>query len=75
MAVTASVVVPLSVFPPGFESDVSFRVGMVIMIPLWGSAASLVWRPSLLGSKGPKGATCTSVCYLYIGSSRLELKA
>ena len=29
----------------------------------------------VLGSKGPKGATCTSVCYLYIGSSRSELKA
>jgi hypothetical protein len=45
VSVTVSAVVPL-VFPPGLESDVNLRVGMVIMIPFWGSAASLVRRPS-----------------------------
>ena len=51
VSVTASAVVPLRlVFPPDLESDlesdVSFRVGVVIMIPYWASAASLVRRRS-----------------------------
>ena len=41
VSATASVIISL-VFPPGFESGVNFRVGMVIMIPFWASAASLV---------------------------------
>ena len=44
VSATASVLVSL-VVPPGFESGVNvvnFRVGMVIMIPFWASAASLV---------------------------------
>ena len=39
------------------------------------SCSTVLLLELLLGSKGPKGATCTSVCYLYIGSGRLELKA
>ena len=42
-------------------------------IQFGGSAPS--FSRALLGSKGPKGATCTNVCYLYIGSSCSELKA
>ena len=54
----------------------NMRPGSVIMeYSTVRGGAFAVERALVLGSKGPKGATCTSVCYLYIGSSRSELKA